>query len=404
MLLQKSKTRFGAVVMKRWSRKLNRIIARTAAVFLAFMAIFAYNTNNAKAESVNVSAASAIVLEASTGRILYEKNAHEKMPMASTTKVMTALVALDYGNLNDVVTVSKNASGVEGSSIWLSAGEKMTLSDMLYGLMLASGNDAAVAIAEHVGGSLDGFVELMNKKAQEIGAYNTHFVNPNGLPAEGHYTTAFDLALICARAMQNENFCEIVKTQYKTLPWEGHEWDRVVKNKNKILWNYEGGNGIKTGYTKEAGKCLTAAAQRDSMQLVSVVLSAPDMFNDCMALMDYGFKNYNNRVIMEAGEYIGDVTVEDGTEDRFSVYTDKDIMYPLTDTEYEQIKRRVHLEEKVKAPVSMGQLVGTIDLWLGENRLYSVELKAAYQIGENSYEFNLNRLLKFWMNGRMLDM
>lgn len=404
MSLQKSKTRFGAVVMKRWSHKLNRIIARTTAVFLAFMAIFAYNTNNAKAESVDVSAASAIVLEASTGRVLYEKNAHEKMPMASTTKVMTALVALDYGNLSDVVTVSKNASGVEGSSIWLSAGEKMTLSDMLYGLMLASGNDAAVAIAEHVGGSLDGFVELMNKKAQEIGAYNTHFANPNGLPAEGHYTTAFDLALICARAMQNENFCEIVKTQYKTLPWEGHEWDRVVKNKNKILWNYEGGNGIKTGYTKEAGKCLTAAAQRDSMQLVSVVLSAPDMFNDCMALMDYGFKNYNNRVIMEAGEYIGDVTVEDGTEDRFSVYTDKDIMYPLTDIEYEQIKRRVNLEEKVKAPVSMGQLVGTIDLWLGENRLYSVELKSAYQIGENSYEFNLNRLLKFWMNGRMLDM
>lgn len=404
MSLQKSKTRFGAVVMKRWSHKLNRIIARTTAVFLAFMAIFAYNTNNAKAESVDVSATSAIVLEASTGRILYEKNAHEKMPMASTTKVMTALVALDYGNLSDVVTVSKNASGVEGSSIWLSAGEKMTLSDMLYGLMLASGNDAAVAIAEHVGGSLDGFVELMNKKAQEIGAYNTHFANPNGLPAEGHYTTAFDLALICARAMQNENFCEIVKTQYKTLPWEGHEWDRVVKNKNKILWNYEGGNGIKTGYTKEAGKCLTAAAQRDSMQLVSVVLSAPDMFNDCMALMDYGFKNYNNRVIMEAGEYIGDVTVEDGMEDRFSVYTDKDIMYPLTDIEYEQIKRRVNLEEKVKAPVSMGQLVGTIDLWLGENRLYSVELKSAYQIGENSYEFNLNRLLKFWMNGRMLDM
>ncbi len=383
---------------------MKRIIARITAVLLAIAAIFAYNTLDAKAEGVDVSASSAIVLEASTGRVLYEKNAHKKMPMASTTKVMTALVALEYGNLSDVVTVSKNASGVEGSSIWLSVGEKMTLSDMLFGLMLASGNDAAVAIAEHVGGSMDGFVELMNKKAQEIGAYDTHFANPNGLPAEGHFTTAYDLALICACAMQNENFCEIVKTQYKKLPWEGHEWDRVVKNKNKILWNYEGGNGIKTGYTKEAGKCLTAAAQRDSMQLVSVVLSAPDMFNDCMALMDYGFTNYKNRVIMETGEYIGDVAVEEGMEDSFSVYTNKDIMYPLTDSEFEQIKRSVHLEEKVKAPVSKGQLVGTIDLWLGENRLYSVELKSVYQIGENSYEFNLNRLLKFWMNMRMLDM
>jgi len=383
---------------------LKRIIARITAVLLAFTAIFAYNTHDAKAEGVDVSAPSAVVMEASTGRVLFEKDAHVKMPMASTTKVMTAIVALEYGNPNDVVTVSQNASGIEGSSIWLSVGEKMTLSDMLYGLMLASGNDAAVAIAEHVGGSLDGFVDLMNKKAQDIGAYNTHFANPNGLPADGHYTTAYDLALICAYAMQNENFREIVKTQYKTLPWEGHEWDRVVKNKNKILWNYEGGNGIKTGYTKEAGRCLTAAAQRDGMQLVSVVLCAPDMFGDCMALMDYGFNNYKNRVIMETGELVGEVAVEEGMEESFSVYTDKDIMYPMTDAEYEQIKRSVHLEEKIKAPVSKGQLVGTIDLWLGENRLYSVELKSDYQIGENSYEFNLNRLLKFWTNLRMLDM
>ncbi len=383
---------------------MKRTIARVAAVLLAFTAIFAYNTHNAKAEGVDVSAASAIVLEASTGRVLYEKDAHEKMPMASTTKVMTALVALEYGNPGDVVTVSKNASGVEGSSIWLSVGEKMTLSDMLYGLMLASGNDAAVAIAEHVGGSLDGFVALMNKKAQEIGAYDTHFANPNGLPAEDHYTTAYDLALVCAYAMQNEYFSEIVKTQYKTLPWEGHEWDRVVKNKNKILWNYEGGNGIKTGYTKEAGRCLTAAAQRDGMQLVSVVLCAPNMFNDCMTLMDHGFENYKNRVIMEKGEFIGEVAVEDGIEDSFSVYTDKDIVYPLTDAEYEQIKRSVHLEEKVKAPVNKGQCVGTIDLWLGENRLNSIELKSACKIGENSYNFNLNKLLKYWTNSRMLDM
>jgi D-alanyl-D-alanine carboxypeptidase (penicillin-binding protein 5/6) len=390
--------------MKRWILKLKRIIARITAVLLAFTAIFAYNTHDAKAEGVDVSAPSAVVMEASTGRVLFEKDAHVKMPMASTTKVMTAIVALEYGNPNDVVTVSQNASGIEGSSIWLSVGEKMTLSDMLYGLMLASGNDAAVAIAEHVGGSLDGFVDLMNKKAQDIGAYNTHFANPNGLPADGHYTTAYDLALICAYAMQNENFREIVKTQYKTLPWEGHEWDRVVKNKNKILWNYEGGNGIKTGYTKEAGRCLTAAAQRDGMQLVSVVLCAPDMFGDCMALMDYGFNNYKNRVIMETGELVGEVAVEEGMEESFSVYTDKDIMYPMTDAEYEQIKRSVHLEEKIKAPVSKGQLVGTIDLWLGENRLYSVELKSDYQIGENSYEFNLNRLLKFWTNLRMLDM
>ncbi len=393
-----------AVMKKEWNSQLKHYVARITAVLLLFSAVFAYNTHNARAEGVDVSANAAVVMEATTGRVLYEKNAHEKMPMASTTKVMTALVALEYGNLNDIVTVSKNASGVEGSSIWLSVGEKMSLSDMLYGLMLASGNDAAVAIAEHVGGSVDAFVEMMNKKAQEIGAYDTHFMNPNGLPVEGHYTTAFDLALISAYAMRNPAFCEIVKTQYKTLPWEGHEWDRVVKNKNKILWNYEGGNGIKTGFTKEAGRCLTAAAQRENMQLVSVVLSAPNMFEDCMALMDYGFENYQNKVIVQQGELIGDVAVVEGMQDSFPVYTDTDISYPLTDEEYGQIQKTVHLEEKVEAPVSKGLVVGTVDLWLGEQRLCSVELKSACQIGENSYPYNLNRLLKYWTKAWIPDM
>lgn len=383
---------------------MKRNIARIAAVLLLFSAVFAYNTHNARAEGVDVSANAAVVMEANTGRVLFEKNAHDKMPMASTTKVMTALVALEYGNPSDVVTVSQNASGVEGSSIWLSVGEKMPLSDMLYGLMLASGNDAAVAIAEHVGGSVDAFVDMMNKKAQEIGAYDTHFMNPNGLPVEGHYTTAYDLALISAYAMRNPSFCEIVKTQYKTLPWEGHEWDRVVKNKNKILWNYEGGNGIKTGFTKEAGRCLAAAAQRDNMQLVSVVLSAPNMFEDCMALMDYGFENYENKVIVQQGELIGDVAVVEGMQDSFSVYTDKEISYPLTEEEYGQIQKTVHLEEKVEAPVSKGQVVGSVDLWLGEQRLCSVDLKSTSQIGENSYPYNLNKLLKFWTKAWILDM
>ena len=258
-------------------------ISRLLTVLLAISTVFAYNVDTSVAASVSVSAESAILIEASTGRVLYEQNAYQQMPMASTTKIMTAIIALENCDVDETVVVGQNASGVEGSSIWLSVGETMTLSDMLFGLMLASGNDAAVAIAEHVAGSVEDFTVLMNKKAQDIGAYNTNFVNPNGLPADGHYTTAYDLALISAYAMQNVYFCEIVKTQYKTISWEGHEWNRVVKNKNKIIWNYDGGNGIKTGYTDDAGRCLCAAANRDGMQLVSVVLSAPDMFNDCMA-------------------------------------------------------------------------------------------------------------------------
>jgi len=368
---------------------------------LVFALIFSYNVSAARAVEISVSAKSAMVMEASTGRVLYQKNAHEKMPMASTTKIMTALVAIENGNLSDMVTVSANASGVEGSSIWLSPGETMTLSDLLFGLMLASGNDAAIAIAEHIGGDVETFVGMMNDKAREIGAYNTHFVNPNGLPAENHYTTAYDLALISAYAMQNKMFREIVKTQYKTLPWEGHEWNRVVKNKNKILWNYEGGNGIKTGFTKEAGRCLAAAAEREGMQLVSVVLCAPDMFNDCMALMDYGFEYFDNSLIVKAGEKIGEIAVKDGIEKSFPVYTEKDVYFPLTQEEAANLKKRVYIEETLTAPVKKGQQVGRIELWLGEDRIQSVALTAPYDIGENSYSSNLSKLLGLWLNGRI---
>ena len=365
------------------------------------MSVFAYNVHVGRADT---SARSAILIDAETGRVLVEENAFEKLPMASTTKIMTAIVALENGNVDDTVVVGQNASGVEGSSIWLSVGEKMTLSDMLFGLMLASGNDAAVAIAEHIGGSVESFVEMMNEKAREIGAYNTQFVNPNGLPADGHYTTAYDLALISAYAMQNAYFREIVKTEYKTIPWEGHEWDRVVKNKNKILWNYDGGNGIKTGYTQAAGRCLCAAAERDGMQLISVVLNAPDMFGDTMALLDQGFEEYQRYRVIEAGTYMGDVAVEKGTEEYFSVYTQQDVYYPLTEDEISQLEKRLYVVDKLEAPVYAGQKVGFVDIWVGDNKIYSEDLLASCDIGENSYKYNIEKILEDWISSRILDM
>ena len=382
---------------------MKKVILKTMAVLLAFVLIIAYNEDVARAEE-NVSARSAILIEATTGRVLYEQNAFEQLPMASTTKIMTAIVALENCDMDEMVVVGQNASGVEGSSIWLSVGETMSLSDMLFGLMLASGNDAAVAIAEHVGGTVEEFVQMMNDKANDIGAYNTCFANPNGLPVDGHYTTAYDLALISAYAMQNDYFCEIVKTEYKTIPWDGHEWDRVVKNKNKILWNYDGGNGIKTGYTKEAGRCLCAAANREGMQLVSVVLNAPDMFNDSMNLLDRGFKQYANRLILEGGQFISDIVVEQGTEESFPVYTQKDIYYPLTSEEYERIEKRIYVEDILTAPVAQGQEVGYVDIWLGDNKIYSDILTASNSIDENSYKFNLGKIFGDWINRRILDM
>jgi D-alanyl-D-alanine carboxypeptidase (penicillin-binding protein 5/6) len=197
--------------------------------------------------------------------------------------------------------------------------------------------------------------------------------------------------------MRNAYFCEIVKTQYKTIPWEGHEWDRVVKNKNKLLWNYEGGNGIKTGYTDAAGKCLCAAASRDGMQLIAVVLDAPDMFNDCTRLLDYGFDHFVMRTLVSNGEFVADVSVAHGMEDGFSVYTEQDVAYPLTEEEYGRVIKKVYVETSVEAPVEDGQLVGTIDIWLDGSRVYSANLTAPKDIGDNSYIFNLHRLLKMWL-------
>ena len=211
---------------------------------------------------------SAIVMEKESGRILYEINPRQKLPMASTTKIMTAIVALEKGNPADNVTISATAEGVEGSSMYIRQGEIMSLEELLYGLMLCSGNDAAVAIAEHVGGNIEQFVQMMNQKAQEIGALDTHFDNPNGLPSDSHYSTAYDMALITAYGLKNATFAKIVSTREMTISGYGKQYVRQLVNHNKLLRMYPDCIGVKTGFTKEAGRCLVSAAKRDGMTLI----------------------------------------------------------------------------------------------------------------------------------------
>lgn len=343
----------------------------------------------------DISATSAVVMEAGSGRVIYAKNPEAKMPMASTTKIMTALVAIERGNLDDIVTVSDNAFGEPGSSIFLGRGEKVILRDLLYGLMLQSGNDAAVAIAEHIGGSVEGFAALMNEKAAEIGAKNTHFMNPHGLHDPQHYTTAYDLALITSYAMHNPVFAQIVSTKYMRIPWEGREYNRVLKNKNKILWQYEGGNGVKTGYTDDAGKCLVSAAKRNGMQLVCVVLKCPGMFPDSMSLLDYCFANYQLKQIVEENKYLGFVSVKNGLKNGFHVYADKPFEYPLAANETVDLK--VELPPTINAPVLQGKTVGKMQVWLGNNLIYSTDIYAAEDILENSLGYHLLQLLREWI-------
>lgn len=343
------------------------------------------------------SAKAYVLMEAGTGRVLASNNHEEKLPMASTTKIMTCILAIENSKLGDIVKVGKNAVGLEGTSIYLKEGETVTMEELVYGLMLASGNDAAAAIAEHISGSIPDFAKLMNTKAQEIGAVNTNFVTPNGLPDDEHYTTAYDLALISAYAMQNEQFREIVSTTKRDFPEDEDSPARYLRSRNKILYQYEGGNGIKTGYTKAAGKCLCAAAYREDMQLIAVVLNDYNMFEDCKNLMTYGFDTYNMVKVASAGEVVGEIAVKNGLKEKVEANIKEDIFLPLMPEEATMVERKVSLEDEFEAPVKEGKDAGRVDFYIDGEKYTSADIVAAADVGRNTYMHNLLKVFDDWL-------
>lgn len=239
---------------------------------------------------VKSSATAMALIDGDTGELIFSKNCDAKREPASTTKICTAITVLDNYTMLDIpVPIPDEAIGAEGSSVYLQKGEMLSVRDLLYGLMLQSGNDCAVSLAVIVGGSVNGFAELMNQTAKKVGAVNTNFTNPHGLPDENHYTTARDLCAISRYAMQNEQFRSIVSAKRHTMPYCNHDYNRSFPNKNKILFDYEGGNGIKTGYTRRAGRCLVSSATRNGKTYICTVFNCGDMFEECMRLMDRAF-------------------------------------------------------------------------------------------------------------------
>ncbi len=324
--------------------------------------------NNALA-APGVSARSAIVIEQESGRVLFGKREHEVRRIASITKIMTAILAIESGKMEEKVKVSKNAEGTEGSSLYLVAGEKIPLEDLVYGLMLRSGNDAAVAIAEHVGGSIDGFVYMMNQKAEEIGMKNTIFSNPHGLDDhEEHYSTAYDMAMLTKYAMQNEQYQEISGTKVYRSPHPEEKWDRVWKNKNKLLTGlYSNSTGGKTGYTKRAKRTLVSTASKDEMNLIAVTLNAPSDWNDHIAMFEFGFDHFDLVKILKQGTL-------SKLEDSFykdKVYYNHDFVYPVQGKEREQFQVELKLlkpdPSKWKSPEDIPVPVGKAIVYLGED-------------------------------------
>lgn len=297
-----------------------------------------------------ISAECAILIDAQTGRVLYEKQAEEKSLIASTTKIMTALVICEQTNVLDRVKIPKEAVGIEGSSMYLKEGEVLTVQELLYGLMLQSGNDAAVALAIYCGGTVEGFTELMNDKAHRLGMTQSHFANPNGLDSPGNYSTARDMAILTAYAMQNPIFAQTVSTKTITIG------ERCLRNHNKLLWQLEGANGVKTGYTNAAGRILISSVTRMGRQLIAVTFNAPDDWQDHKTLIEDGFSRFTVQQLVRQGQTLGQLELAGGQEASVDLIAAEDFSYSLAQGE----RVTISLPEAgfAYAPVAEGQEAG----------------------------------------------
>lgn len=353
---------------------MRKIIIDILIVVLAGFPMAVYGTEPAEALPVpEISAQTAIMIEGNSGEVLYQKNADQKAYPASITKIMTALLAIENGALDKKAAISENASGVEGSSIYLETGEKIPLRDLVYGLMLRSGNDAAIAIAEEIGGTTDNFVMMMNKKARELGAVNTHFANPNGLHDPDHYTTAEDMALIAMAAMKNEEFKKVASAK----SWVADRGDgkyNYFYNKNKVVYQYEGGTGVKIGYTKVAGRTLVASSERNGMELICVVMNAPNWFDDTYKLMDYAYSQYETTKIAAGQHPLKAVRIQGGNKNFVMIAPKEDILCPVKKNADSKISVMYDLPERLKTPVSRWEEAGFLKIYVDGKYLFSEPL------------------------------
>jgi len=332
-----------------------------AAVVCCWGGPVAAATRTSSAQAIPlVGARAAILIDARTGTILYEKNAFRQMDPASLTKMMTALLVIEHGHLNRLVKISKRADYTPGSSLHIMQNQQYTRLDLLKGLLLRSGNDASVALAESEAGSVERFVAEMNVEAQRVGAFNTSFENPNGLTKPGHYSSAYDLALIARQALRQPLFQEIVKSPELTITEQKQHRLRVIHNTNQLLYGFPGADGVKTGTTDAAGKCLVASATRDHRQLIAVVLNSPNRWGDASRLLNWGFRYWRIEQAVQAGQSVATVRVVGGQAEHVTLAPRHSVVVDVpTDGTF---KRVVSVPEGVLAPLSQHRRVGFLTI------------------------------------------
>jgi D-alanyl-D-alanine carboxypeptidase (penicillin-binding protein 5/6) len=348
-----------------------------------------------------------IVTDVKTGRILYEKNANVTHSIASTTKIMTAILAIEKGRLDDVVTVSKRAAQVSGSNAGLIQDEKITLGELLYCLMIPSGNDAAIAIAEHIGGSVEKFAQIMNQKAKEIGAMNTNYITPHGLDREGQYSTAYDLALITQYAFKNKLFCEIVATRSRTAYSVDGKIMHHLYTTNELLDSYPGADGVKTGYTGKAGRCLVGSATRNNWRVISVVLGSntrSQRASDSTKMLNYAFENYQMKDLNELNKVDAHIAVKKGIEEELEVKSDEPVHFPIREDEEETVSLRYDLPQYIIAPIQKGQKLGTATYSIGAHDCKQVDLFAPKTIRKKEVGDFFGDLFKGWVKTNRFEL
>lgn len=359
--------------MNMFSKKLLRIFA--SGLLLSFMlGTSSIPRASASPDPISTNAKASALIDVESGRLLYSSNGDTSMRIASLTKIMTAIVAIEHGKLTDMVKTSKRAVGKEGSSIYLQLGEEMSLLNMLYGLMLRSGNDAATAIAEHVGGSEEGFVHLMNEKAAFLGLKHTQFKNPHGLDQDGHYSSANDLAKLTAYALKNDVFAEIVSTRVKKVPNPHEKWDYSYTNKNKMLAMYEGADGVKTGYTKKSLRCLVSSATRQGQQLAAVTINDGDDWADHRKMLDWGFEHYPLQQMAKKGQPIAGYPYAAG----------QSFKYPLEKQETDFVQSRLVLYQTNTTRYLLGER-GLLEWYINGSKIGAVPI---YDVGSSRLQLS----------------
>ncbi|MGI6030600.1 MAG: D-alanyl-D-alanine carboxypeptidase family protein [Eubacteriales bacterium] len=349
-----------------------------------------------------ISAQAWCLVDGQTGRVLWSENGQTPLPMASTTKIMTALLAVEAGNLQREIVIPAEAEGVEGSSISLQTGERMTMEQLLQGLMMESGNDAAVAVAVLTSGSVEAFVQKMNERARELGLEQTHFENPNGLPAETHYTTAEELAKLTAYAMTLPEFAKLVGTQSAQIPYHNEEGkQRWLTNSNRLLKEYPGADGVKTGYTKAAGRCLVSSARQEEEHLICVTLNAPDDWRDHHNLLDFGFENVRWEEGIQSGEQRLCVPVTGGNQRQVQVANEGG-WSGLVEENGSEVELDWQLPSFVYAPVRRGEQLGTLLIHQGDTVLAQLPLVAQSDVFTEPQKLTIFAKLRKFFNNILL--